>query len=163
MLKISLYQNFCGCSSVIGMNHNIYDYRKDQSYTTDRQTTSAIGRGLSPRQEPRIPYALPRNIAQILRPYVGTGRTPNGNDPHLRQFMGEAVRDRRYQRPGDTPRTRTQTHHGLFGRRGCTQGHRKRQTERDESERGVAAGIRQGGEREYLQGFLSTLARDIDV
>ena len=81
MLKIGLYHNFCERLSVMDMNHNTYDYRKNQSYTTDRQTTSAIGRGLSPRQEPRIPYALPRNIAQILRPYVGTGRTPNRNDP----------------------------------------------------------------------------------
>ena len=41
MLKISLYQNFCGCWCVIEMNHNKYDYRKNQSYTTDRQATSA--------------------------------------------------------------------------------------------------------------------------
>ncbi|MDE7408635.1 MAG: hypothetical protein K2N09_01285, partial [Muribaculaceae bacterium] len=62
MLKISLYHNFCYSLSVKGINLNTYDYRKDQNYTTDRQATSATGRGLSPRQEPRIPYALSRNI-----------------------------------------------------------------------------------------------------
>ena len=129
MLKISLYQNFCGCSSVIGMNHNIYDYRKDQSYTTDRQTTSAIGRGLSPRQEPRIPYALPRNIAQILRPYVGTGRTPNGNDPYLRQFMGEALRGRGYQGSGDMSRTWKEANYGLLGRGSRTHCHQQHDKE----------------------------------
>lgn len=153
MLKISLYYNFCSSLSVKGMNLNTYDYRKDQSYTTDRQTTSAIGRGLSPRQEPRIPYALPRNIAEGQGSDIQRGWTADRNDTHIRQFMGEALRSRGHQWVRDTPRTWTQTHHGLFGRRGCTQGHRKRQTERDESERGVAAGIRQGGEREYLQGF----------
>ena len=153
MLKIGLYHNFCERLSVMDMNHNTYDYRKNQSYTTDRPATSAIGRGLSPRQEPRIPHALSRSTSEIHRSDLGTSWRTDRHDPYIGQFLGEAVRDRRYQRPGDTPRTRTQTHHGLFGRRGCTKGHRKRQTERDESERGVAAGIRQGGEREYLQGF----------
>ena len=64
MLKISLYQNFCDCSSAIAMNHNFYDNRKNQSYTTDRQATSATGRGLPPEEEQCIPYALSRNIAE---------------------------------------------------------------------------------------------------
>ena len=51
MLKIGLYHNFCERLSVMDMNHNTYDYRKNQSYTTDRPATSAIGRGLSPRQK----------------------------------------------------------------------------------------------------------------
>ena len=49
MLKISLYQNFCVCLCVISIN--TYDYRKNQSYTTDRQTTSAIGGWLSQWQK----------------------------------------------------------------------------------------------------------------
>ena len=116
MLKISLYHNFCSSSSVIVINHNTYDYRKNKSYTTDRLVTSATGRGLSPRQEPRLPYALSRNIAEILRTYVGTGRTPNRNDPYLRQFMGEALRSRGYQGTGDTSRTWTEANYGLLGR-----------------------------------------------
>ena len=44
MLKISLYHNFCERLSVMDMNHNTYDYRKNQSYTTDSPATSAIGR-----------------------------------------------------------------------------------------------------------------------
>ena len=46
------------------LKKNTYDYRKNQSYTTDRQATSATGRWLSPRQEPRFPYALPRDTAE---------------------------------------------------------------------------------------------------
>ena len=153
MLKISLYQNFCGCSSVIGMNHNIYDYRKDQSYTTDRQATSATGRRLSPRQEPRIPYALSRYTTESQRTILQRSWNANRNDTHIRQFLGEAVRNRGGQRSGDTPGTWTQAHHGLFGRRGCTQGHRERQAERNESQGSLAASLGQGGEREYLQGF----------
>ena len=98
------------------MNHNTYDYRKNKSYTTDRPVTSATGRGLSPRQEPRLPYALSRNIAEIFRPYVGTGRTPNGNDPHIGQLLGEAFRSRGYQGTGDTSRTWTEANYGLLGR-----------------------------------------------
>ena len=36
MLKISLYQNFCVCLCVISIN--TYDYRKNQSYTTDNDS-----------------------------------------------------------------------------------------------------------------------------
>ena len=153
MFKISLYQNFCGCSSVIGMSYNIYDYRKNQSDTTDSQATSATGRGLSPRQEPRISYALPRNITESQGSDIQRSWSADRNDPHIRQFMGEALRGGGHQRSGDTPRTWTQAHHGLFGRRGCTQGHRERQAERDESQGSLAASLRQGGEREHLQGF----------
>ena len=39
MLKISLYQHFCEYLCVISIN--TYDYRKNQSYTTDRQAMSA--------------------------------------------------------------------------------------------------------------------------
>ena len=52
---------------------------------------------------------------------------------------------------------------GLLRRGGRTHCHRERQAERDESERGMAAGFGQGGERESIQGFLSALVRDIDV
>ena len=153
MLKISLYHNFCSSSSVIVINHNTYDYRKNQSYTADRQTTSATGRGLSPRQEPRFPYALSRNITESQRSDLQRSWGADRNDTYLRQFMDKAIRDRGYQRSGDTTRTRTQANHGLLGRRSRAHCHRERPTEREESERGVATGIRQGGEREYLQGF----------
>lgn len=153
MLKISLYHNFCSSSSVKGMNLNTYDYRKDQSYTTDRQTTSATGRGLSPRQEPRIPYALPRNITESQGSDIQRGWTADRNDTHICQFMGKAVQDRGYQRTGNTPWSRPEANHGLLGRGNRTQSHRERQAERNESEGSLAAGFRQGGEREYLQGF----------
>ena len=153
MLKISLYQNFCGCLSFISINRNIYDYRKNKSYRTDRPTTSATGIGLSPRQQPCIPYALSRRASEIHRSYLGVNRSPDGYDPYISQFMGEAFRERRHQRTGDTTRTGTQANHGLFGRRSRTHCHRERQTEREESERGVAAGLRQVSVRKYLQGF----------
>ena len=153
MLKISLYHNFSNRSSVKCMNLNTYDYRKNQSYTTDRQATSATGRGLSPRQEPRIPYALSRNITESQRSDIQRDWSADRNDTHIRQLMGEAVRNRGDQRSGDTPRTWTQAHNGLFGRKDCTQGHRERQAERDESQGSLAASLRQGGEREHLQGF----------
>ena len=135
------------------MNHNKYDYRKNQSYTTDRQATSATCRGLSPRQEARISYALPRNTAKSQWSDLQRSWDTDRNDTYIRQLLGETVRKRRHQRSGDTPRTGTQTNHGLFRRGSRTPCYRERQTERDESQRDVAAGIRKGGEREYLQGF----------
>ena len=153
MLKISLYQNFCESSSVIGMNHNRYDYRKNQSYTTDRPTTSTIGGWLSPRQKPRIPYALSRSSSEIHRSHLGASRTPDGNDAHISQFMGETIRGRRYQRSGDTPRTWAKTHNGLHGRRSRTACYRERPAECGQSQGIMAAGIGQGGEREHIQSF----------
>lgn len=157
MLKISLYHNFCERSSVMDINHNTYDYRKNQSYTTDRPATSATGRGLSPWQKPRIPYALSRNTSEIHRSDLGTGWRTDRHDPYIGQFLGETLRDRRNQRAGDASRSGSEANNGLLGRRICTQSHRERQAEREESERGMAAGLRKRSEREYLQGFFIRL------
>ena len=135
------------------MDLNTHYYRKDQSYTTDRPATSTTGSGLSPRQEPRIPYALPRSITEIHRSNLRRGWTPDGNVPNICQFMGETLRRRGYQRTGDTPGEGKEATHRLLGRRSRTHSHRQRQTEPDESERGLAAILGQGSEREHLQGF----------
>lgn len=150
MLKISLYQNFCVslCKHI-----KTHCYRKNKSYTTDRQTTSATGGWLSQWQEPRIPYALPGDSIEIPRfGLKGCGET-NGYDPHFRKFMGETFRDRGYFRIGNTSRPWSQTDNGLFGRGSSAQSHRARQTASDESQGGMAERIRQGGEREHVQGF----------
>ena len=139
MLKISLYHNFCERSSVMAMNHSTYDYRKNKSYTTDRPATSAIGRGVSPRQEPRIPHALSRSTSEIHRSDLGTGWRTDRHAPYIGQFLGETLRDRRTQRAGNASWPGSEANNGLFGRRGCTQSHRERQAEREESERGMAA------------------------
>lgn len=136
---------------------NTHSYRKNQSYTTDRLATSATGRRLSPRQEPRIPYALSRGTSEIHRPDFGTGWRTDRNDPYISQFLGETLRDRRPQRTGDTSRPRSEANHGLLGRSGCTQSHRERQAERQESERGMAAGFGERSLREYLQSFFIRL------
>ena len=128
-------------------------YRKNQSYTTDRSATSAIRGRLSPRQEPRIPHALSRSASEIHRSDLGTGWRTDRHDPYISQFLGETLRDRRNQRTGNTSRTGSEANNGLLGRRVGTQSHRERQAEREESERGVAAFLRQGGQREYLQSF----------
>ncbi len=154
MLKISLYQYLC----IPLRNHiNIYSYRKNKSYTPDRAATSATGRGLSPRQEPCIPYALSCGTSEIHRANLGTGWSTDRNDPYIRQFLGETLRIRRHQRPGDTSWPWSQTDHGLLGRRSCTQSHRERQTEREESERGMATGIGERSKRQYLPGFFIRL------
>ena len=155
MLKISLYQIIC--VDLCFTNINTYDYRKNQSYTTDRPATSATGERLSPRQEPRIPYALSRNITEIYRLDLETGRTTDRNDPYISQFLGETLRGRRHQRLGDTSWPWSQTDNGLLGRGRSTESHRERQAEREESERGLAAGFGKRSEREYLQGFFIRL------
>ena len=154
MLKISLYQIFC-----VSLCEHIkaHSYRKNQSYTTDRPATSATGRGLSQRQEPRIPHALSRSTSEIHRPDLGTGWRTDRNDPYISQFLGEALRDRRYQGTGDTSRPWSEANNGLLGRRSCTQSHRERQAEREESEGGMAAGFGERSLREYLQGFFIRL------
>lgn len=115
MLKISLYQNFCVSLCVNSIN--TYDYRKNQSYTTDRAATSAISRGLSPRQEPRIPHALSHSTSEIHRSDLGTGWRTDRHDPYISQFVGETLRDRRNQRTGNTSRPGSETNNGLLGRR----------------------------------------------
>ncbi len=154
MLRISLYQNFCVslCKHI-----KTHSYRKNQSYTTDRQATSATGRGLSQRQEPRIPHALSRSTSEIHRTDIGTGWSPNRNDTYISQFLGETFRVRRHQGPGDAAGSRAEADHGLLGRRSRTQGHRGRQAEREESEGGMAAGFGERSLREYLQGFFIRL------
>lgn len=154
MLKISLYQIFC-----VSLCEHIktHSYRKNQSYTTDRPATSATGRGLSPRQEPRIPYALSRSTSEIHRPDLETDWRTDRNDPYISQFLGETLRDRRHQRPGYTTGAWSQTDNGLLGRRSGAQSHRERQAEREESERGMAAGFGERSLREYLQGFFIRL------
>ncbi len=132
---------------------NTHGYGKNKSYTTDRPTASAIGSGLSPRQEPRIPYALSHNTTESQRSDLQRGWATDRNDTYICQFMGEAVRGRRHQGTGDTTGARTEAYHGQLGRRGGTQCHRKRPAEFNEGERSLAASFRQGGEREYLQGF----------
>lgn len=154
MLKISLYHFFCVslCKHI-----KTHRYRKNQSYTTDRPTTSAIRGRLSPRQEPRIPYALSRSASEIHRPDFGTDWRTDRYDPYISQFLGETLRDRRNQRTGNTSRTWSEANNGLLGRRVGTQSHRERQAEREESERGMAAGFRERSLREYLQGFFIRL------
>lgn len=49
---------------VLVIKISTYDYGKNKGYTTDWSTTFATGRGLSPRQEPRIPHALSHNIEE---------------------------------------------------------------------------------------------------
>ena len=151
MLKISLYQNFCVCLCVISIN--TYDYRKNQSYTTDRQTTSATGGGLSQWQKPRISYALPNSPIEITRSDLKGDRIANGHDPYLCKLLGETLRDRGYLRIGNTSGPWPQTNNGLLGRGSRPQSHRTRQTEGDESQGSVAESIWKGGERKHVQGF----------
>lgn len=154
MLKNSLYQIFC-----VSLCEHIktHSYRKNQSYTTDRPATSATGRWLSPRQEPRIPHALSRSTSEIHRSDLGTDWRTDRNDPYNSQFLGETLRGRRHQRPGYTTGAWSQTYNGLLGRRSCTPSHRERQAEREESERGMAAGFGKGSLRKYLQSFFIRL------
>lgn len=154
MLKISLYQKICVSLCKIIKTHR---YRKNQSHTTDRPATSATGRGLSPRQEPRIPHALSRSTSEIHRPDLGTGWRTDRHDPYISQFLGETLRGRRNQRTRDTSRPWSEANNGLLRRRSCTQSHRERQTERKEGERSMAAGFRERSFREYLQGFFIRL------
>ncbi|MGN1218233.1 MAG: IS630 family transposase, partial [Phocaeicola sp.] len=58
---------------------------------------------------------------------------------------------------GETFRPGSETNNGLLGRRIGTQSHRERQAEREESERGMAAGFRERSLREYLQVFFIRL------
>ena len=150
MLKISLYQNFC-----VPLCKNIrrYNYRKNQSYTTDRHTTSAIGGWLSQWQEPCIPYALPCHSLEITRIDFKGGWFADRNDTHIGQCVDKAFRNRRNRRIGNTLRPWAQANNGLFGRGSSSQGNRAGQAERQESQGGVAAGFREGGEREHVQGF----------
>ncbi len=154
MLKISLYQIF-----FVSLCKHIktHSYRKDQSYTTDRQTTSAIRGWLPQRQEPCFPYALSCYSSEIRRDDIQGSRRADRNDTHNRQLMGQAFRDRRNPGVGDTPRTWTQADNGQYGRGEGAQSHRERPTEPQESEGGMAAGFGKRSERQHFQGFFIRL------
>lgn len=151
MLRISLYQNFFVCLCVISIN--TYDYRKNQSCTTDRQTTSAIGGWLSQWQEPRISYALSNSPVEITGSDLKGDRIANGHAPYLCQLLGETLRDRGYLRIGNSPGAWPQTNNGLLGRGSSPQSHRTRQTEGNESQGSVAENIWKGGGRKHVHGF----------
>ena len=118
---------------------------------------SAIGRWLSPGQEPRIPHALLRSTSEIHRSDLGIGWRTDRHAPYIGQFLGETLRDRRHQRAWNASRPVSEANNGLLGRRIGTQSHSERQTEREESEIGMAAGFRKRSKREYLQGFFMRL------
>lgn len=118
---------------------------------------STAGRGLSPRQKPRIPHALSRSTSEIYRSDLETDWRTDRNDPYISQFLGETLRGGRHQRFGDPSGSRPEANHGQLGRRSGTQSHRKRQAEREESERGMAASFGERSFREYLQSFFIRL------
>lgn len=150
MLKISLYQIFyIALRKLI----NTYSYRKDQSYTIDRRATSAIGERFSYWSQPCVPYALSRNSFEITGAEIRRCWRANGNDTYIREFLGKALRVRRYFRSGNASRTWSQAYNGLLRRRSGSQCYRTGQAECEESQGILAAGLRQGSEREYVPGF----------
>lgn len=160
MLKISLYQNFwlSLCEHI-----KTHSYRKNQSYTTDRPTTSAFGRGLSPRQEPRIPYALSRSTSEIHGSNLGTSRNLDRNDPYISQFLGETLRVGRCQRLGNTAGTRSEANHGRSDEEAvCKAIENDRQSMKKAKEAWRQASGKDASESTF-RAFLSALARDIDV
>lgn len=150
MLKISLYQKF---RVFLCENKRSYNYRKNQSYTTYRQATSAIGGWLSQWQKPRIPYALPCNPFKSTRIDLEGGRLTDRNDTYFCQCMDKTLRNRRHIGIGNTTGSWSQAYNGLFGRGNGTQSNRAGQAECQESQGGVAASFWEGGEREHVQSF----------
>lgn len=160
MLKISLYRIFCiDLRKLI----NPYSYRKDQSYRIDGRATSAIGERFPYRQQPCVPYALPRNSVEITGAEIRRYRYTNGNDTYIRECLDKTLQGRRNYKFGNTSGTWAQAYDGPLRRRSGSQGHRTGQAEREESQGILAADLRQRSEQEYIPGFFSTLARDIDV
>lgn len=150
MLKISLYRFFF---VVLYKHINPYSYRKNQNYTIDRRAAFAIGERFPYRQEPCVPYALPRSSFEITGVEIKRCWCANGNDKYIRECLGETLRGRGHHRLGNPSGTWSQAYNGLFGRGSGPQGYRTGQTEREEGQGSLAAGIRQGSEREYVQGF----------
>ena len=90
MLKISLYHNYC---LTLCKHIETPFYGNNQSYTIDRPATLAIRGWLSQWQKPCISYALPRNPAEITGFEIDRSRSTDRNDAHLRQFVGQALRE----------------------------------------------------------------------
>ncbi len=160
MLKISLYQFFCVslCKHI-----KTQRYRKNQSYTTDRPTTSAIRGRLSPRQEPRIPHALSRSASEIHRPDFGTGWRTDRHDPYISQFLGETLRGRRNQRTGNTSRTGRKPIMDCSDEESVRKAiENDRQSVKKAKEAWQQASGKEASESTF-RAFLSALARDIDV
>ena len=150
MLKISLYHYmFVPLHIIIELCY----HGKNQDHITVKRISSAIGGGISERGKPLFSYALPCRSAEVPRfDFQGSGATDR-NDTRIRKLLGKALRGGRDFRLEDPSGPWAQTHHGLFGRRSRPCRHRERQAKHEECERGLAAGLRQGSEREHLQEF----------
>lgn len=88
---------------------------------------------------------------------------PNGNEPYIRQFMGEALRNRGHQKLAEASETRTEAYDGLLGRRSCAYSHQERQTKPNEGKEAWQQASAKKVSESTFRAFLSAVTRDIDV
>ena len=154
MLRISLYHLFC-----VSLLEAIkaYSYRKNQSYTTDRQRTSAIRGWFSQWQKSCILNALPCKSPEIKRIKAKRSLGSDRNDTYICELIDQKIRSGRYIRTGNTSWSWSLVNHGLFRRGSCLQSLRIGQEKRDERQGSEAIGFRQEGKRKYVQDFFISI------
>lgn len=143
------------------MHHQIASNGQNQSTTIDRYTAFCIGRGFPQRLLPLFSYALSCRAPEIERSFKPRDWAANGDVTYISQFMDESFRtiwDYRIAYPSGTW---SQTYHGLLGRSRGSQGYRRGQAKREQSQGKLAECNRERSERLDFQTFLSALAQDI--
>lgn len=136
---------------------------ENQEIDAERFRTSGTYHRFPDRRKPLFSYALPRHTAQSRGLECAPSGSTNGNDRPNRWQLGQTFRKPRNPRIIHTSGTRSQSHHGLFGRGIRAQSHRiDRQSVRAAKEAWQNASGKEASESTFKR-FLSALAQDIDV
>ena len=136
---------------------------ENQEIDVERFRTSGTYHRFPYRRKPLFSYALPRHIAQSRGLECAPSGSTNGNDRPNRWQLGQTFRKPRNPRIIYTSGTRSQSHHGLFGRGNCAQSHRVGPTECACSKEAWQNASSKEARESTFKRFLSALAQDIDV
>ena len=126
---------------------------ENQEIDAERFRTSGTYHRFPDRRKPLFSYALPRHTAQSRGLECAPSGSTNGNDRPNRWQLGQTFRKPRNPRIIHTSGTRSQSHHGLFGRGIRAQSHRIGPAECACSQRSLAECFGQGSERIDVQTF----------
>ncbi len=130
---------------------------KAKSIGVDRGRTPRTRKRISLRRKALFPYALPCCITESRWSVFCSSGSTNGYEPCERKRLGKAFQVRRYRWIEDSFRKRSETYHGLLGRRGSAPCDRAGQAERKQSTDCVGASFRKKGKRFNVQTFFISI------
>ena len=139
------------------IHHQTASNGQNQNTNIDRYTAFCIGRWFPQRLLPLFSYALPCRAPEIKRSFKPRDRGANGDVTYISQFMGEALQTIWYHWFAYPSGTWAQTYHGLLRRSSGSQGYRRGQTKREQSQGRLAECNRKRSERLDFQTFFISI------